>query len=112
MSLLRYVAALLAGVLVAVAAVAVHRSVFPLGLLLGVVTSYAVPWWMLRGAAPRTASAYALGWLAAFAVVVAGRPEGDFALARDLRGLALMVAGVGVVIVGLVGLIGARRSST
>ena len=35
---------------------------------------------------PRTASSYALGWLAVFAVVVTGRPEGDFALAQDLRG--------------------------
>jgi hypothetical protein len=111
-TLLRHVAALLVGGLVAVAAVAVHRSAFPLGLLLSIVTSYAVPWWLLRGRTPRTASAYALGWLAVFAVVVAGRPEGDFALAQDLRGLSLMVASLGLVVVAVVGLTGGRRSST
>jgi hypothetical protein len=99
-------------VVVAIAAVAVHRSVFPLGLLLSVVTSYAVPWWLLRGATPRTAASYVLGWLGAFAFVVAGRPEGDFALAQDLRGLSLMAAGVGLVVVGAVGLAGGRTSST
>ena len=109
---LSHVAALVVGVLVAVATVAVHRSAFPLGLLLGVVTSYAVPWWLLRGRNPRTASSYALGWLAVFAVVVAGRPEGDFALAQDLRGLLLMAAGVGLVVVAVVGLTGGRGSST
>ena len=109
---LRHVAALLVGALVALAAVAVHRSAFPLGLLLGVVTSYAVAWWLLRSSVPRTASSYALGWLAVFAVVVTGRPEGDFALAQDLRGLSLMVAGFGIVVVAVVGFTGGRGSST
>ena len=53
-----------------------------------------------------------LVWLAVFAVVVAGRPEGDFALAQDLRGLLLMAAGVGLVVVAVVGLTGGRGSST
>ena len=109
---LRHLAAAVVGVLVAVAAVAVHRSAFPVGLVLGVVTSYAVPWWLLRSSTPRTAASYALGWLAAFAVVVAGRPEGDFALAQDLRGLALMAAGLGMVVVALVGLTRQKGQST
>jgi hypothetical protein len=109
---LRHVAALLVGGLVSVAALAVHRSAFPLGLLLAVVTTYAVPWWLLRGPEPRCASSYALGWLVVFGIAVAGRPEGDFVLAQDLRGLALMVAGVGLVVVAVVGLTGGRRTST
>ncbi|MEO5708808.1 MAG: DUF6113 family protein [Nocardioidaceae bacterium] len=110
--LLRHLAALAVGVLVSVAALAVHRSAFPLGLLLAVVTSYAVPWWLLRGPVPRSAASYSLGWLVVFAVAVTGRPEGDFVLAQDLRGLSLMVAGIGLVVVAVVGLTGGRRSST
>jgi hypothetical protein len=108
---LRHVASLLLGALVALAAVAVHRSAFPLGLLLAVVTSYAVPWWLLRSRFPRTASSFALGWLALFAVVVAGRPEGDFALAQDVQGISLMVAGFGLGVVAVVGFTGGRGSS-
>jgi hypothetical protein len=108
---LRHAIALLVGALVALAAVAVHRSAFPLGLLLAVVTSYAVAWWLLRSGFPRTASSYALGWLGLFALVVSGRPEGDFALAQDLRGVSLMVAGFGLVVVAVVGFTGGRRSS-
>ena len=98
--------------LVALAAVAVHRGLFPLGLLLAVVTTYAVAWWLLRSRHPRTASSFVMGWLAMFAVVVTGRPEGDYVLAQDLRGITLMVAGIGLVVVGVVGLTGGRRSST
>ena len=109
---LRHVAALLLGALVALAAVVVHRSAFPLGLLLSVLTSYGVAWWLLRSSFPRTASSYAVGWLALFAVVVLGRPEGDFALAQDRRGIALMLAGFGLVVVAIVGFTGGRGSST
>ena len=97
--------------LVALAAVAVHRGLFPLGLLLAIGTSYAVPWWLLRSGHPRTASSYVVGWLALFAVVVTGRREGDYALAQDLRGITMMVAGVGLVVVGVVGLTGGRRTT-
>jgi Family of unknown function (DUF6113) len=111
-TVLRHGAALLVGVLVAIGAVTVHRSAYPLGLLLAVATTYAVPWWLLRSPHPRTASSYVLGWLAAFAVVVAGRPEGDYALAQDVRGYALMLAGLGLVVVGVVAFTGGRRSNT
>ena len=92
------------GVAVALASVAVHRSAFPLGLVLAVATTYAVPWWLLRTRWPRTATSYAVGWLVLFGLVVVGRPEGDFAIAQDSRGLALMAAGLGLVVVGTVGL--------
>jgi hypothetical protein len=106
------VLSLVVGVLVALAAAVVHRGLFPVGLLLAVAATYAVPWWLLRSRHPRTAASYVVGWLAMFAVVVTGRPEGDFVLAQDLRGIALMVAGIGLVVVGVVGLTGRRGSST
>ena len=109
---LRHLAALLVGVLVGVASVAVHRSAFPLGLVLATATTYAVPWWLLRSSAPRTATSYAVGWLVVLGVVVAGRPEGDFAIAQDLKGILLLVVGLGLVAVALAGITGGRRSST
>ena len=90
---------------------AVHRSAFPLGLLLAAATTYAVPWWLLRSSAPRTATSYAVGWLVVLGVVVAGRPEGDFAIAQDLRGRSLLlVVGLGLVAVALAGITGGRGS--
>ena len=112
MTLLRHAAALLLGLLVSLASVAVHRSAFPLGLVLALVTTYALAWWLLRSAHPRTATTYVAGWLAAFVVVLRGRPEGDFALAQDLKGVLLTVAGLGLVAIGAAGLPGRRRSGT
>jgi Family of unknown function (DUF6113) len=107
---LRHAAALLLGALVALASVAVHRSAFPFGLLLAVVTTYAVPWWLLRSTRPRTAASYVAGWLVLFAGVVTGRPEGDFVMAQDVKGLTLMLAGLGLVVVGVVSLTRTRPS--
>ena len=104
MSLVRHAGCVLLGVLVALAAVGVHRSLFPLGVLLAVAATWAVPWWQLRSPWPRTAASYCLGWLGMFAVVVAGRPEGDYALAGDLAGYSLMAAGFALVVVGIVSL--------
>jgi hypothetical protein len=111
-TLLRHAAALLLGLLVSLASVVVHRSAFPLGLVLALVTTYSLAWWLLRSAHPRTATTYVAGWLAAFALVLRGRPEGDFALAQDLEGVLLMVAGLGLVAIGAAGLHGRRRSGT
>jgi hypothetical protein len=109
---LRHAAALVLGLLVSLASVVVYRSAFPLGLVLAVVTTYAVALWLLRSTHPRTATTYVAGWLAAFAVVLRGRPEGDFALVQDLKGVLLMVAGLGLVAIGAAGLPGRRRSGT
>jgi hypothetical protein len=109
-SLLRHAGCVLLGVLVALAAVGVHRSLPPLGLLLAVATTWAVPWWLLRSRWRRTAASYCLGWLVMLGVVVAGRPEGDYVLAGDLAGYALMAAGFLVVVVGVVALAGGSRS--
>jgi hypothetical protein len=97
-AVLRHVGALALGVLVAVASVAVHRTAVPLGLLLAVVTTFAVAWLVASWTGPRTAWSYSLGWLVAVAIVVAGRPEGDYALAQDLPGYLLLGTGVALVI--------------
>lgn len=112
MTFLRHGLALVVGVLVAVASVAVHRSAFPAGVLLALATTFAVPWWLLGSRHPRTATSYVVGWLAMFAAVVAGRPEGDYAVGQDLPGYTLTLAGAGLVVVGLVGFTGGRRPST
>lgn len=109
MAVLRHAGCLLLGILVALAAVGVHRSLLPLGLLLAVATTWAVPWWLLRSAWPRSAASYCVGWLAMFAVVTAGRPEGDYALAGDLPGYCLMGAGFVLIVVGIVALAGSSR---
>lgn len=108
-TLLRHVACVLLGVLVALAAVGVHRSLFPVGLLLAVAATWAVPWWQRGSSWPRTAASYALGWLGMFAVVVVGRPEGDYVLAGDLAGYSLMAAAFVLLVAGFVALSGSSR---
>jgi hypothetical protein len=44
--------------------------------------------------------------------VVAGRPEGDYALAGDVEGYTMLGAGFLLVVVGIVSLAGSRRSET
>jgi len=45
-----------------------------------------------------------------FGFVVTGRPEGDYAIAQDVKGLTLMLAGLGLVVVGVVSLTRTRPS--
>jgi hypothetical protein len=107
-TLLRHAGCLLLGAAVALAAVAVHRSAFPVGLVLALLTTYAVAWWLIRSRRPRTAASYALGWLAVLLAVTLGRPEGDFALASDVEGYALLIAGLPMLLVAIVSLAGGR----
>ncbi len=111
MGLPRHLGCLLLGALVSLAALAAHRSLFPLGLLVALATSYAVPLWLLRTGRPRTAGSFVVGWLAVLALVVAGRPEGDFVVAGDLEGYALLVGGLGLVVVAIVSFAGGRSSN-
>ncbi|HYO38495.1 MAG TPA: DUF6113 family protein [Nocardioidaceae bacterium] len=111
MSLLRHVGSVLLGAVVALTAVAVHRSAFPWGLVLGLVTTFAVLGWILRCPAPRAAASYVVGWVLLLAAVLVGRPEGDYALAGDLDGYALIGAGVVLVPVGIVALLARRPRS-
>jgi hypothetical protein len=109
-TLLRHLGCLLLGAAVALAAVAVHRSAWPAGLVLALVTTFAVPWWLIRSRRPGTAASYVLGWLAVLVLVALGRPEGDYALASDFEGYALLVSGLPLVLVGIVSLAGGRGS--
>ncbi|MDX6302893.1 MAG: hypothetical protein QOF53_4107 [Nocardioidaceae bacterium] len=110
MRLLLHLGCLLLGAAVALAAVAVHRSAFPAGLVLALVTTFAVSWWLLGSRRPRTAASYVLGWLAVLVLAALGRPEGDYALASDFEGYALLVAGLPLMLVGILSLAGVRGS--
>jgi hypothetical protein len=106
-ALLRHAGALLLGAAVALGAVAVHRSTgagLPWGLLLALAATFAAAWWLRGSRWPRLAVSFAAGWLALFAVVVAARPEGDYALASDLPGYTLMGASVLLVVVAMTSL--------
>ena len=102
--MLRHLGAAVLGLAVALAAVDVHRigpSGLPWGLVLAAAASAATAWWLRGSRAPRTAASYGAGWLVLFTVVVIGRPEGDYALAADLRGYAMMVLALVVVAISV-----------
>ena len=84
----------------------VHRSLFPLGAAGRARHDVAVPWWLLRSRRPGTAASFAVGWSRCSPLAVAGRPEGDYVVAADLDGYALLVAGFVLVAVGIVALRG------
>ena len=112
MAILRHLGCLLLGVAVALGTVAVHRSVFPLGLLLGLGTTFAVVAWLLVSPDPRLTASYAAGWLVLFVLLLPGRPEGDYVLASDPDGYTLIAGAFVMVAVGVVSLAGGRRPST
>jgi hypothetical protein len=107
----RHAGCVLLGMLVALGAVAVHRSAFPLGLVLALTTTWAVPWRLLLSRWPATVASYVVGWLALFALVIVGRPEGDYVLVGDLPGYALMAGGFVLIVVGIVSIGGSSRRS-
>jgi hypothetical protein len=94
-------AAFLLGAVVALAATAVHRVdsrvggvVLPWGLALGLATS------LLAGLAARDllgqagGVCLAAGWLSLFGWLTLGRPEGDFVIASDALGWAMLILGL------------------
>jgi Family of unknown function (DUF6113) len=103
-SLLRHAACLLLGGVVGLASLLVHRDAFPLGLLLAVGTTLALSWWLVRSTHPRAGASYSLGWLAVLALAVVGRPEGDFVVATDVAGYALLGCALAEVAAGVVSL--------
>jgi hypothetical protein len=105
--------ALLLGAVVGVGAVAVHRWVVlgvPAGLLLAVAASLLTAGHLRRGPAPRSAAAYCLGWVAVVGLALAGRPEGDYAVAGDVPGYALMGTGFVLVAFGVASLAAPGRT--
>ena len=109
MRLLLHAAAVLIGAAIAVAAVVVHRSVvlgIPYGVLLALATTLATMW-ALRDLLPGLAASCSAGWLMVFGFALFGKPEGDYVVATDLRGYAMIVGALVVVAVGVSSL--ARR---
>ena len=110
MRALAHLVALVGGAAVAVAAVGVHRAMvqaFPIGLLLAVLASL-VSAWAARALLPTLAVAYSAGWLVVFGFALAGQPEGDYVVANDLRGYALIAVAFVLVVLG-VGSLSSRR---
>lgn len=113
---MRHVGTFLLGAVVALACLAVHRRVagpgqlVPWGVALAVAASWGAGWWLRGCRRPRLATSYALGWLAVFSAALLGRPEGDYVVAADLRGYALMATGLGVLVVAVAGLVGRSAS--
>lgn len=112
MRLLPHLACLVLGAAVALAAVAVHRTASPVGLVLALASTFAVPCWLLRSVRPRTAASYVVGWLVVLGLAVDGRPEGDYALAGDTAGYALLGSGPVLLLLGVVAVTGRRRPGT
>lgn len=98
MRFLGYAFASVLGLAAGVAAVAVHRS--PLGLLLGTGTAVVVIW-TLRQWLPRSASAFAAGWLIPLVFAVAGRGEGDVAVSSDTQGWLVVASGFVILVTGI-----------
>jgi uncharacterized protein DUF6113 len=105
-----HAAALVLGLAVALASVTVHREgTSHLGLLLAVGTTVLVAWALRQQPIPHLAASYSAGWLVLFGIVLFGRPEGDYVIASDLDGYAMMVTGFVLVLVAVVSLGGARE---
>ena len=113
MRVLWHAGAFVLGAAVALACVAVHRTAvlhLPLGLVLALAATFSVPWAMVEWPAPRgLATSYAAGWVVLLGFVVVGRREVDYAIAGDLDGYALLVAGFVLVVVGVSSLGTSRR---
>lgn len=98
MRFLGYALGFLLGLPTGIAAIAVHHSA--VGLVLGVVTTLVVSWTLHLWLAG-TAMAFSAGWLVPLVFAVAGRPEGDVAVASDAYGWSLIVSGFVVLLTGI-----------
>jgi hypothetical protein len=105
MRVLWHAGAVLLGAAVSLASVAVYRTAvlqIPVGLVLALAATFSVPWALVQTPGNRRlTTSYAAGWLAVFGLVLFGRPEGDYALAGDFDGYALMAAGFLLVVIGV-----------
>jgi hypothetical protein len=93
-------ASLLGGAVVGMFSVVVHDWTWGLALALAATaaTIVALPagWARLP---------FALGWTAAVGLLSVARPEGDFLVAQDTRGVILVVSAPAVIVAGFVGLL-------
>jgi hypothetical protein len=100
----------LLGSVVGLAGVLAHRHVarpsgvpLPWGLLLALVTAYAVIRAMsVTPVAVRGVAACGAGWVLAVVVMLRTRPEGDFVVAGDGLGMGFALGGAAVVAVAVV----------
>lgn len=102
-----HASALFVGAAVGCGSVVVHRIdvlQLPAGLLLALCTSFALAFALRTSDVPQLATSYALGWLVLFGTVLAGRPEGDYAIASDPVGYTLIVAAFAMVVVAVTSL--------
>ena len=110
---LLHAAVVLVGAVVALGAVAVHRSMLmqvPWGLVLALATTFAVLRALHHTGLRTLGATYTLGWLVVCGAAVLGRPEGDYVLAGDLRGYGLMAGSFALCVLGVASLAPARVS--
>lgn len=97
------------GVVIGVCSLLVHRHAWwlngvplPWGLVLSLATDYLCvrAAAVVRGLAG--AASLAAGWVAVLLGTLAGRPEGDYLIAADLRGYGYLLGGAAVVGLALV----------
>lgn len=107
-SALRLLALLVAGAFVCFCSLFVHRHEWVVGsvaLPWGAVLCLATGYFGARGAGLSGGSpgaiAFGIGWLAILVATATGRPEGDYLIAADLRGYALMIGGLVLVALGV-----------
>ena len=92
--------ALLGGAVVGLFAVVVHGWTWGLVLALAATAATLValpPGWARLP--------FALGWTAAVGLLSVARPEGDYLVAQDARGVVLVLSAPAVVVAGFVGLL-------
>ena len=99
---------LVVGLAVGLASVAVHSLWWglPLAIVTTILTAYAAP----SGWAGRLP--FVLGWAVVVGVLAVPRGEGDFVIAGDVSGYALLGCGVMVVVAALVTLPAPRRNAS
>lgn len=113
-AVVRHLGSFVLGAAVALGATAAHRvsvAGVPVGLVLAVGASLATAWHLRGSDRPRLVSSYCLGWIVVAGVVVRGRPEGDFVVAGDLPGYAVMGTGFVLVALGVASLVTGPRES-
>lgn len=88
------------GVAVAVCAVLLHGYLWGLALALATTAAVLVA---LPGGPPRLC--FAAGWVLVLAVLTPTRTEGDYLVAGDVSGYALLISGLLVFAAGFVGLV-------
>lgn len=114
MSLVRHTAVFLLGVAVSLAALAVHRTLVlgqPVGLLLGLATTFAVAWALRSSPWPRLMTTYAAGWVVLLGLAAVGRPEGDLIVVADTEGYALIGGGLVLAMVAVLTLAASHPES-